>query len=233
MPQFSVISGRDPMLQVDLYPGDVIITESNALVLGDAGATVEGKLQGGIMSSVARKLFSEESLFQQQIRANKGRDGRVFLSPTLPGDIEVLDVGERQFFLNSGCFLASEQTVSLTQRLNSSVLGAFFGDVGGFVVMRTEGRGKLGLSAFGQIMEVQVEEGDELKVDNGHIVAWESTLDYKVTTASSRKGIIGRMVSSAMSGEFLVTRFSGKGRLYISSRNHTAYQTYLKGLLVD
>src|SRR5690554_852948 len=112
MPSFSVLSGRDPMLQVDLQPGDAIVAESNAMVLSDGGVSVEGKMQGGLMSSIARKLFSDESLFQQQIRADKGRPGQVFLAPALPGDIEVIEVGEKQFYLNSGCFMASLESMT-------------------------------------------------------------------------------------------------------------------------
>jgi len=230
MPSFSVISGRDPMLQVDLHPGDAIVAESDAMVMSDGGVSIEGKMQGGLLSSLARKLFSEESLFQQQIKADKGRAGRVFLAPPLPGDIEVVEVGDRQFFLNSGCFMVSESSVGISQRLNTSVLGSFFGDTGGFVVMRTEGQGKLCLSALGQIVKVQVKPGDDVLVDNGHVVAWDTTLGYTISTASSKKGIVGRMVSTAMSGEFLVTRFSGEGVIYISSRNLTTFQAYLKTL---
>src|SRR5690554_5617091 len=130
MPSFTVISGRDPILQVDLQPGETIVAESNSMVLCDSGASVEGKLQGGLVSSFARKLFSEESLFQQQITADKGRPGQVFLAPVLPGDLEIIEVGDRQFFLNSGCFVASDAAVGTTQRLNSSLLGSFFGDTG-------------------------------------------------------------------------------------------------------
>jgi uncharacterized protein (TIGR00266 family) len=218
------------MLQVDLMPGDAIVAESDAMVMSDAGVSIEGKLQGGLMSSLARRLFSEETLFQQHIKADKGRPGQVFLAPALPGDIEIIEVGERQFFLNSGCFVASDAEVGATQRLNTSVLGSFFGDTGGFVVMRTEGRGKLCLSAFGQIVQVEVKPGDDVLVDNGHVVAWETSLDYKISTASSKRGLLGRMVSTAMSGEFLVTRFSGNGHLYVSSRNLTAFQSYLKAV---
>lgn len=230
MPSFSVLSGRDPMLQVDLQPGDVIVAESNAMVMSDDCIAIEGKMQGGLMSSFARKLFSDESLFQQRIKADRGQSGTVFLAPPLPGDIEVIAVGERQFYLNSGCFMASDADVGISQRLNSSALGSFFGDTGGLVVMRTEGRGNLCLSGFGQIIRVEVKPEQDVLVDNGHVVAWQTSLDYKVSTASSKRGVLGRMISTAMSGEFLVTRFSGEGHLYISSRNLSTFESYVNSV---
>lgn len=227
MAEFSILEGRDPLLVVDLQPGDAVVAESNSLVMSDGGVSIEGKLQGGLLSSLARNIFSGESFFQQVLKADKGKPGQAFLAPQLPGDIEIIDVGERQFFLNSGCFMASDAGVSTSQTLNSSVLGAFFGNTGGIVVMRTEGRGKLCMSGFGQVLRVTLSADEEVVVDNGHVVAWETGLDYRVTTASSKRGIFGRAISTAMSGEFLVTRFSGTGHLYICSRNQTAFEEYI------
>lgn len=231
MPTFSVLEGRDPLLSIEFEPGDAVVAESNSMVMTDGAVSVEGRMQGGFFSSLARNLFSDESFFQQVLKADKGKPGQALLAPQLPGDIEIIEVGEQQYFLNSGCYMASEATVSTSQRLNSSVLGAFFGSTGGIVVMRTEGRGKLCLSGFGQIVKVSVEPGQEIVVDNGHIVAWDTRLDYRVTTASSKKGIFGRMVSTAMSGEYLVTRFAGKGDVYIASRNLLSYETYIRSLI--
>jgi len=230
MSNFTVLDGRDPLLVVDLLPGDSVVAESNAMVMSDGGVSLEGKLQGGLMSSLARRLFSEESIFQQLIKADKGKAGQVFLAPPLPGDIEIVDVGERQFYLNSGCYIASDASVSTSQRLNNSVLGAFFGNTGGIVVMRTEGQGKLALCGFGQVLRVDVTPGEEIIVDNGHVVAWQTSLDYRVSTASSKRGLFGRMISTAMSGECLVTKFSGTGHVYISSRNQLAFEDYIRTL---
>lgn len=230
MATFTVLDGRDPMLMVDLLPGDQVIAESNAMVMSDGNVSVEGQLQGGVLSSIARKLFTEETLFQQVFTADKGRSGQVFLAPQLPGDIEVVDIGERQFFLNSGCYLASEATVNTATKLNSSVLGSFFGSTGGLMVMRTEGRGKLCLCGFGQVLQVDVKPDEEVVIDNGHVVAWDTALEYRVSTASSKRGLFGRMMSTAMSGEYLVTRFSGSGKVYISTRNQVAFEDYVKSL---
>lgn len=230
MPTYTILEGRDPLLMVDLRPGESIVAESNAMVMNDGGASVEGKLQGGVISSLARRIFSDESLFQQVISTKPGREAQVFLAPPLPGDIELVDVGERQFYMNSGCYMASDSTVGTSQRLNSSVLGSFFGGTGGFIVMRSEGEGRLAMCGFGQIIRVDVHPGEEVVVDNGHVVAWQTSLDYRVSTASAKRGLFGRMISTAMSGEFLVTKFSGEGHLYISSRNQPAFEEYMKAI---
>jgi uncharacterized protein (TIGR00266 family) len=231
MPVFDIVQGRDPLLSVELKQNEAVIAESNAMVMMDAGVSIEGHMQGGFLSSLARNLFSKESFFQQVARANKGRDGQILLAPQLPGDIEILKVGEVQYFLNSGAFMASDEAVRTVQKMNSNILGAFFGSVGGFVIMKTEGQGTLCLSGFGQIIKVNVTPNEPIIVDNGHVVAWDTRLNYEVSTASSSRSIFGRMASTAMSGEFLVTKFSGEGVLYICSRNQTAFEGYIRSLI--
>lgn len=228
MPVFSIVEGRDPLLSVELMANESVIAESNAMVMMDSGVSVEGRMQGGFLSSLARNLFSNESFFQQELKANKGKPGQALLAPQLPGDIKLLDVGDAQYFLNSGAFMASEVGVSTQQKVNSNLLGAFFGNIGGFVLMKTEGRGKLCMSGFGQIIEVNVTPNDPITVDNGHVVAWDTRLQYDISTGSSSGNIFGRMASTAMSGEFMVTKFSGQGSLYICSRNQIAFAQYIR-----
>lgn len=232
MAVFSIVDGRDPLLSVELSEGDSIIAESNAMVMMDGGVSVEGSMKGGFLSSLGRKMFSNESFFQQVLSANKGQDGHAMLAPQLPGDIKILDVGEAQYFLNSGSFMASDNTVSTSQKVNSNILGAFFGDIGGFVIMQTTGVGKLCVSGFGQIIEVYIEPGKPVTIDNGHVVAWDKRLSYDVTTASSSKGIFGRLASTAMSGEFLVTKFTGEGSVFVCSRNQLSFEKYVRSLVV-
>ena len=228
MPVFSIIEGRDPLLSVELMVNESVIAESNAMVMMDSGVSVEGRMQGGFLSSLARNLFSNESFFQQELKANKGKPGQALLAPQLPGDIKLLDVGNVQYFLNSSAFMACEVGVSTQQKVNSNLLGAFFGNIGGFVLMKTEGRGKLCLSGFGQIIEVNVTPNDPITVDNGHVVAWDASLQYDISTGSSSGNIFGRMARTAMSGEFMVTKFSGQGSLYICSRNQIAFDQYIR-----
>jgi len=228
MPVFSIVEGRDPILSVELKANESVVAESNSMVMMDSGVSVEGRMQGGFLSSLARNLFSNESFFQQELKANKGKDGQALLAPQLPGDIKLLDVGEKQYFLNSGAFMACEVGVATEQKVNNNLMGAFYGNVGGFVLMKTKGQGKLCISGFGQIIEVNVTPEDPITVYNGHVVAWDSQLNYELSTGSSSGNIFGRMASTAMSGEFMVTKFSGHGCLYICSRNQIAFNQYIQ-----
>jgi uncharacterized protein (AIM24 family) len=60
-------------------------------------------------------------------------------------------------------------------------------------------------------MELEVRPGRSLVIDNGHVVAWDSTLDYEIRVASGAIGF--------KSGEGLVNEFRGSGKILIQTRN--------------
>ena len=88
---------------------------------------------------------------------------------------------------------------------------AFFSGTGGLFVMETTGTGDIFVSAFGDILELEVTPEKPLVIDNEHVVAWDSSLEYHIEVAS---GIIG-----FTSGEGLVNKFSGSGKVLIQTRN--------------
>ena len=96
--------------------------------------------------------------------------------------------------------------------MKSQDLGkAVFGGTGGLFVMETQGEGDLLVSAFGDILELEVTEDRPLIIDNEHVVAWESTLDYHLEIASGTFGFT--------TGEGIVNNFSGHGKVLIQTRN--------------
>ena len=76
--------------------------------------------------------------------------------------------------------------------------------------MKLSGSGNLYFNAYGDIQEVDVD--GEYIVDTGHVVGFEPSLNFKI------RGL-GGLKSTLFSGEGLVMRFRGKGKLYIQSRN--------------
>ena len=50
-------------------------------------------------------------------------------------------------------------------------------------------------------------------IDTGHLVAWDTTLEYSVGKSASG------WIASFLSGEGLVCHFRGQGRIWIQTRN--------------
>jgi len=222
---FKVTGDIDPFLQVSMKQGERIYCESNAMVMMDASLELKGKMRGGLGGALMRSLANGESFFQQNIEASGG-DGNCLLSPNLPGAMRVLDVGERQYMISDGAFVAASSGVELRVR-TQNVGNALFGQSGGFFVTESTGQGQLVVSGFGALQEVEVEPGKEVVIDNAHVVAWDSALRYELAVATRSGGLLGNLVNSVTSGEGMVLRFAGRGKVLICSRNREAFVAWM------
>lgn len=222
---FEITGSVDPLLSVSLQKGEKVLAESNAMVAMDGDLSLKGRSRGGIMKSLARKFLNDESFFQQYIEAEKG-PGTVLLAPNIPGDIRILDVGARQYMISDGAFLAATEGVDL--EVKSQGLGrAILGDSGGFFVMATQGSGQVAVSGFGSVRELEVAEGQSLVVDNGHLVAWDCSLDYELSINTSHSGLFGKLINSQITGEGIVLKFRGRGKVIVCSRNKGGFLDWI------
>ena len=114
MPRLTVHGSIDPLLNVALEKGECIFAERNAIVSMDSTLALTGKAKGGLLSALSRKILNDESFFQQKIEAIDG-DGEVFLTPTLPGDIAILQTGPQQFLISDGAYLAIPKALNCKQ----------------------------------------------------------------------------------------------------------------------
>ncbi|QIK38738.1 TIGR00266 family protein [Caldichromatium japonicum] len=223
MPVFTVTGEIDPFLHVSLRKGERIFCESDAMVMMEAPLQVKGQMRGGLGRALLRRLSTDESFFQQEIEA-VGGDGDCLLSPALPGAIELLDVTPSSAYtLSDGSFLAAEVGVELNARLNS-LGGGVFGGTGGFVILEARGMGKLAVSGFGSVFTLDVSPGRDLVIDNNHVVAWSSGLHFEIGMPRSGGGFFSSLMNSVTSGEGLVIRFSGQGRVVVCSRNRSLFR---------
>ena len=227
MPVFTVTGDVDPFLHVSMKRGETIYCESDAMVMMESTLELRGKMRGGLGSALMRTFANGESFFQQHIEAVRG-DGDCLLSPTLPGAMQVVDCGPNQYLVSDGAFVAASSGVDL--RVRTQGLGnALFAQSGGFFVTETTGQGQLVVSGFGSMSMIDVEPGKDAIIDNSHVVAWDSTLRYEVSvTTGQSAGFLGNLINSQVSGEGIVLRFSGRGKVYVCSRNRAAFKAWMQ-----
>lgn len=199
MAAFEITGGIDPLLAVTLEKGEAILAESNAMVAMDTALSLKGKTRGGLMGSIARKFMNDETFFQQRIEADD-QAGTVLLAPNLPGDVRILDVGPAQYLLSDGAFLAC-----------------------------TEGSGRIAVSGFGSIRELDVTPERPITVDNGHLVAWDARLSYDLSINTGKSGFLGKLVNSQTTGEGVVLKFRGTGKVLVCSRNKGGFLDWILG----
>ena len=200
-----------------LQPSEALTAESGAMM----GMSTNVQMQtssGGIMKGLKR-LFGGESFFRNTFMAQGGQ-GEVLLTTPLCGDMTVLECGHRQWYLVNSAFVGSSSSVDVATQ--TSGRGFFSG--AGLFILGTQGQGQLIVGSFGAIEEIQV--SGEMVIDTGHLVAWESTLQYTVGKATK-----AGWIASWLSGEGLVCHFQGHGTAYIQSRNAAEYGSTVGALL--
>ena len=204
--------------RVRLNAGEAIRAESGAM-LAMQGVTISTS-SGGLFKAAKRKLFGGESFFLNDFKADRD-GGEVILAPQLPGDVVKLDI-DGSWTVQGSSFLACEPGIEIDTRMQSLTKGFLSGE--GLFVLGIRGRGALLLSSFGAIHEVRVD--GEYVVDSGHIVAFDEGLDYRI------RGM-GNWMSTLFSGEGLVCRFRGRGRLLLQTRQPEAFGKRVGPLLPE
>jgi uncharacterized protein (AIM24 family) len=68
--------------------------------------------------------------------------------------------------------------------------------------METSGQGQVVVSGCGTLFELEVEPNKDVIIDNGHVVCWDSRLNYNLSLSTSQNsGFLGNLVNSVTSGE--------------------------------
>jgi uncharacterized protein (TIGR00266 family) len=207
------------LAKIALAQGESVVAESGAMV--GMSSNVQMQTQSGGLMSGLKRLFGGESFFRNTFTAANA-PGELLLAHSLCGDMVVLGMTEAGFFIQSSSYIACSPNVNIETKVGG--FKTFFAGEGMFVLKATaNGAAQVLVGAFGGIQEM-VCDGN-LVIDTGHLVAWDATLTYEVGKSAS--GWIG----SFLSGEGLVCHFQGKGRIWIQTRNPSAYGQVIGRLL--
>ena len=206
-----------------LEAGESVIAEAGAMVSMDPHVAIstyatesrEAPRRRGCLGSLLspfRRIFGGESFYQNRFTTVQ-HPGSVTFAPGIPGDVAVAEVSaEAGVILQNSAFLCSAEGVQIDTKWEGA-RGFMAGE--GVFMLRAQGDGLLAFNSFGAIKEVQVE--DHYVVDSGHLVAFEDSLEYDVRMFS--RGIW----KALFGGEAFVCEFSGRGRVWIQSRNTAAW----------
>ncbi len=174
------------------------------------GVALEAKAEGGLMKSLKRAALGGESFFVTTYTA-PSHGGFVDVAPRLPGDLTSFECSESaSWIIQKGSWIASEGGVTTDAKWGG--FNNLFGSEGGFMIFAS-GRGKLVVGCYGALEAWDLQAGETLTVDTGHMVAYQSSV-----TMTLRK-VTGGIVQTFKSGEGLVFDFTGPGRVYTQTRN--------------
>ena len=141
-----------PFVEIALDKGEKAYIQRGGMVYHSPSVKLNTKLNakgsglGKLVKAVGRSMVSGESTFITE--ATSEVDGGVLaLAPNVPGQVMALEIGDHQYRLNDGAFLALDGSAFYTME-RQSFGRALFGGQGGFFVMTTEGEGTLLVNAL-------------------------------------------------------------------------------------
>jgi uncharacterized protein (TIGR00266 family) len=201
--------------QVDLDPTEYIIAESGAMATMDAALDLDSKLNGGFIKGLARKFFGGESLFINHFVNNTSSTRSMTITQPTPGSMVLHELGNTTLCLQPTAFIASESSVNLNTKF-AGLISFISGE--GLFKITVSGPGRVLFGAFGGIIEKEVR--GEMIIDTGHLVAYEPQLKLKIQMS-------GGIISSITSGEGLVTRIEGDGKIWIQTRNLQGFASWI------
>lgn len=192
-------------IHLKLGPGDQVIAEADAMASMSSTIDIKTQWSGGLSKAVLRRVLGSESMFVNVFSTDS--EGELVLTQPFPGDIECIELKGNTLYLQPGAFLACEPGVKLG--LGWAGVRMLVAREGLFR-LRVSGTGRIWFGAYGGIFEREIDE--EYVVDSGHLVAYEPSIKIRI-------GMAGGVFSSFFSGEGLVTKVTGPGRIYMQSRS--------------
>lgn len=211
-----------PVVQAQLAQGEMLKAEFDAMISMSTTVDVEGKLEGGLLGGIGR-MFAGEKFFFQTLTARRG-PGEVLLAPATSGNIVDVELdGSYGLLVQKDGFLAGTQGIEISAKMQNLMQGLFSGE--GFFILRVSGKGTVFLNSYGAIHAHNLNDGEEIIVDNNHLVAWPDYMKYSIEKAS------GGWISSFTSGEALVCRFRGPGIVLIQTRNPKGFGHWIRQFL--
>ena len=208
--------------RVTLEANEQLRAESGAMMATSYGVAVQASTQGGVMKGLKRSFLGGESLFITTYTAPAG-GGWVDVAHHLAGDIVVADLSpDFPISVTRGCWLASAAGVDLDTKWGG--FKNLFGGEGGFLV-RASGHGTIILACYGAIDTIKLADGESVTIDSGHVVAFDPNV-----TSQIRK-VAGGIAATLKSGEGLVFDFTGPGWVMTQTRNPSALEAWIKGLM--
>jgi uncharacterized protein (TIGR00266 family) len=196
-------------LEVQLNPGETMYTESGGMAWMSDGIDMDTSTKGGLMAGLGRAL-SGESIFMTNY-TSRVPNGMVTFTPEAPGKILPIQLAPNQVLIaQKDAFMCAQDSVKLEMHFRKKLGSGLFGGEG-FILQKLTGPGMAFLEIPGEIKEYNLAAGQIMKIDPGHIAAFDPTVSYDIAMVKGLKNIM-----FAGEGLFLA-KVTGPGKLWLQT----------------
>lgn len=186
-----------------------IKTESGALYFYKGRISSDANIGGvgGFFKKSISGALTNESAMKPQYTGT----GDVYLEPSFKHYM-VMELDNDTLVVDKGTFYCCSDTIEVRAFAQKNVSSALLGGEGIFQI-ELKGSGIVVLELFvpkSEIVTIEIEPGEELKVDGNFAIARTSGVNFAVT--KSDKSLVGSMLN----GEGLLNTFTGQGTVWLA-----------------
>lgn len=207
--QYQIKGETLPVVICHLEAGEKMITEKGSMSWMSPNMLMETGTNGGLGKAFGR-VFSGESMFQNTY-TSQGGNGTIAFASSFPGSIKAFEIrpGNEMIFQKSA-FLAAEAGVQLSIHFQKKLGSGLFGGEG-FILQRVSGQGTMFAEFDGHVIEYELQPGQQIVVDTGHLAAMTPSCQMDIQTIRGVKNIV-------FGGEGLFnTIITGPGRVWLQT----------------
>lgn len=198
-----------PVVICELEAGERMITEGGAMSWMSPNMKMETTSNGGIGKAFGR-AFSGEKMFQN-IYTAQGGPGMIAFASSFPGSIRAFEISPgRDMIFQKSAFLASEDGVQLSMHFRKKLGSGLFGGEG-FIMQKVSGQGIMFAEFDGHVVEYDLQPGQQIIIDTGHLAAMEATCNMDIQSVPGVKNML-------FGGEGLFnTVITGPGKVWLQT----------------
>ena len=198
-----------PVVLCYLEGGEKMINEGGSMSWMSPNMKMETTTNGGVGKAFGR-MFAGEKMFQNVYTA-EGGNGMIAFASSFPGSIRAFEItpGQDMVFQKSA-FLAGEGGVNLSIFFNKRFGAGLFGGEG-FIMQRVSGQGIVFAEFDGHVIEYDLQPGQQIIVDTGHLAAMSATCSIDIQSVPGVKNML-------FGGEgFFNTVITGPGHVWLQT----------------
>ncbi len=207
--RYEILGETLPVVICQLEGGEKMITEGGGMSWMSPNMLMETTTNGGLGKAFGR-MFSGEKMFQNVYTA-QGGNGMIAFASSFPGSIKAYEIapGQEMVFQKSA-FLAGEAGVELSVFFNKKFSSGLFGGEG-FIMQKISGHGTVFAEFDGHVVEYELQPGQQIVVDTGHLAAMTATCQMEIKSVPGVKNML-------FGGEGLFnTVISGPGEVWLQT----------------
>ena len=206
--EYEIRGGSFPIVVCKLQKGEKMKNETGAMAYMTSDMKMETTTGGGLLKGLGRAL-SGDTIFLNFFTAESDNQ-EIGFSACSPGKIMPIRLnGSNSIIGQKNAFLAAEESVNLEIYFKNKLGAGIFGGEG-FILQKFTGEGMVFLEIDGDVIEYDLQPGEKLLADPGHIAAMEETVDFDIERVKGAKNILF--------GEGLFfTRLTGPGKVWIQT----------------